>query len=100
MIQEVIKQKTRVFLELNYLKGKMGPRDGKQKRLDNLPRNEDEFWEGANQIAIKPQLRDCKHFFHLNGQEAECKDCGAGFFLSKGWVVKKGHIYKGKKFVI
>ena len=70
-------------------------------RLGSLPASDDEYWEGAevNKLSM-PDSPKCEHFFvRTKGNHVECK-CGAGYFLSPGFELKEGHIYKGKDLVI
>jgi hypothetical protein len=89
------------------------PRSGQQKekamlknqKLDPLPESGDDYWKGAevklHRLDPKPE---CKHQFIQHRNEAECKNCHIGFFLSPEVRVEKGHIYKlmsdSKKLVI
>jgi len=73
-----------------------------RKKLDELPGKENKFWKHAEYITIVPkEKKKCKHFFiYRRANEVECQHCHIGYFLSPGWEVKEGHIYKGSKLVI
>lgn len=72
------------------------------QRLDNLPRSEDSYWEGAEtNLHELPNSKECKHHFvRLKGNEIECTKCRIGFFVNPGDVLRDGHLYKENKLVI
>jgi hypothetical protein len=71
-------------------------------RLYSLPKSDDKYWEHAetNQhvISDKPV---CDHYFvRKTGNQAECRKCRIGYYLTPGFKVKDGHIYQNKELVI
>lgn len=74
----------------------------KKGKLEELPENENEFWDGADTNRFPRVKRDvCEHYFiHKSGIEIICKYCNAGFFLAPGWSLEDGHIYKSGKLVV
>ena len=68
-----------------------------QKRLDDLPKSESEFWEGAEvHTNLTPHDIFAKHghyFKRVSGHQAYCEGCGWGFQLDPGDKVIDGHLY-------
>lgn len=68
------------------------------KRLDPLPENQNEIWEGAevhgNIVPQKVPFFEQPHFFvRKSGHEAQCTHCDWGFALDGGDRIKDGHLY-------
>ncbi|MBM4401859.1 MAG: hypothetical protein FJ044_01280 [Candidatus Cloacimonetes bacterium] len=74
----------------------------KREKLPNLPPSEDKYWNLADKEKIELDKKpECSHFFeHKTAREVECRNCHIGFYLDIGWIIKNGHIYKDKQFVI
>lgn len=71
--------------------------------LGTLPPSGDEFWQYSKKFNhdMNKIEQKCNHFFkRMNGREVECVKCHIGFVLGVGWLLKDGHIYKGKEKVL
>ena len=82
----------------------METKSSNQKRLDDLPESENEFWDGEKHTGLTPheELAEKGHFFvRITGHQAYCQGCGWGFQLDPGDRIENGHLYDRKgKFVI
>ena len=73
----------------------------KSKKLDDLPRKNDEFWKEADYQTHEVREKKCSHYFvQIKGNEAKCNKCHMGFQISPQMSVNKGHIYFEKELVI
>jgi hypothetical protein len=67
------------------------------KRLDDLPENENSFWDGADvhgNLVPKKIVEDDKHYFvRMTGRQAQCNHCDWGFELDPGDKIIDGHLY-------
>lgn len=73
------------------------PRDSNMD-VPALPDQKDDLWKDAeNEIWNVQPPRTCEKgqhdFVQINSQEAKCTLCPAGYILSPGAEVKRGHIY-------
>lgn len=75
-----------------------------QKRLDDLPVSESEFWDGEKHTGLVPHAESSEegHYFkRVTGHEAYCEGCGWGFALDPGDQIIDGHLYdRAGKLVI
>lgn len=66
------------------------------KKVQELPKNDDDFWKEAEKEIIPSRLpKTCisgEHNFNRIGNEAKC-GCGTGYPLGAGADVYEGHIY-------
>lgn len=67
-----------------------------EKKVIDLPKSDDKFWEGADTETIpnRPPVTCAKgeHEFKRVGHEGKC-GCGVGYQLGPGMIVDRGHIY-------
>jgi len=72
-----------------------------RKKLDDLPPNDDSFWDKADVLVHKIKTNKCEHEFIRNsGYSVECKKCHAGYFIGPGYTIKEGHIYNSGQFLV
>ncbi len=69
--------------------------------LGELPPSSHEYWEGANvELRKMEDKNDHTHFFkQVSSREIKC-DCGVGFFIGVGDILKEGRLYHEDKLVI
>ena len=75
------------------------------KRLENLPPNEDSFWEGAEVHGnLVPQevasTKEPHYFVRKTAREAQCTHCDWGFELDPGDKIKDGHLFDRKNNLV
>lgn len=82
----------------------MEVQSNQRKKPDDLPRNDDEFWNKADVNTYRVVEKKCDHEFTNSrtreGVTALCYKCKAGYLLGPGMEIKKKHIYIHGSFVI
>ena len=71
--------------------------------LGSLPESSDKYWDGSDKVYVEniPVNKDCQHNFLLvKANEAKCKICHFGLFLTGADRVDNGHIYNEDGLVI
>lgn len=71
--------------------------------LVDLPVSSDPYWEYSEKFSGTPQEihPNCQHYFlQVRSNEAKCKFCNWGLFLSINDRVELGHIYNLEKKII